>query len=199
MDDERLITLDEVAERMRVSVPTVRRWIKAGKLPATKPGGVYRVRGRAFEEFVEKHTGKAAAPPSPEPEVSEERRFVVRGWKLIFEDLAARYEKVEEKLRAAQVEDFPESVVDINVLASYFFRLLGREAEEVQSADGVIKATEKVRSTQARIERLLEQKFAPLSAAHAAQLDRFRAANAAASLTGGTSTGEDKDERRRAN
>ncbi len=73
MDDERLITLEEVAERMRVSVPTVRRWIKAGKLPATKPSGVYRVRGRAFEEFVEKHTGKAQAPPSS-AETPEERR-----------------------------------------------------------------------------------------------------------------------------
>ncbi len=77
MDDERLITLDEVAERMRVSVPTVRRWIKAGKLTATKPGGVYRVRGRAFEEFVEKHTGKAQAPPSL-AEASEGRRTLAR-------------------------------------------------------------------------------------------------------------------------
>ncbi len=75
MDDERLITLDEVAERMRVSVPTVRRWIKDGKLPATKPGGVYRVRGRAFEEFVEKHTGKAQAPPSS-AETPEGRRIL---------------------------------------------------------------------------------------------------------------------------
>ncbi len=196
MDGERLITLDEVAERMRVSVPTVRRWIKAGKLPATKPSGVYRVRGRAFEEFVEKHTGKAQAPPSPESEVSEERRFVVRGWTLIFEDLAARYEKVEEKLRAAQVEDFPEIVVDIGVLASYNFRLLSREAEEVQSAPGVFQAAEKVRSKQARLERLIEQTFGPLSAAHAAQLDRFRAANAAASLTSGASMQEAEDERR---
>jgi excisionase family DNA binding protein len=73
VDGERLITLDEVAERMRVSVPTVRRWIKAGKLPATKPGGVYRVRGSAFEEFVEKNTGKAQAPPSS-AETPEERR-----------------------------------------------------------------------------------------------------------------------------
>ncbi len=196
MDGERLITLDEVAERMRVSVPTVRRWIKAGKLPATKPSGVYRVRGRAFEEFVEKHTGKAQAPPSPESEVSEERRFVVRGWTLIFEDLAARYEKVEEKLRAAQVEDFPEIVVDIGVLASYNFRLLSREAEEVQSAPGVFQAAEKVRSKQARLERLIEQTFGPLSAAHAAQLDRFRAANAAASLTSDASMQEAEDERR---
>ncbi len=75
METERLITLDEVSELMQVSVPTVRRWIKAGKLPATKPGGVYRVRGRDFEEFVEKHTGKAQALPSP-AEASEGRRFL---------------------------------------------------------------------------------------------------------------------------
>ncbi len=78
MDGERLITLDEVAERMQVSVPTVRRWIKAGKLPATKPGGVYRVRGRDFEEFVEKHTGKAQAPPSSAETPEEWRTLAER-------------------------------------------------------------------------------------------------------------------------
>ncbi len=153
--------------------------------------------GVGVVDLLEPEAGKADAPPSPEPEkVSEERRFVVRGWTLIFEDLAARYEKVEEELRAAQVEEFPENVVDIRVLASYNFRLLGREAEEVQSADGVVQATEKVRSSQARIERLVEQTFGPLSAAHATQLDRFRAANAAASLTSDASMQEAEDQRR---
>ncbi len=158
--------------------------------------------GVGVVDLLEPEAGKADAPPSsPEPEKvsEEERRFVVRGWTLIFEDLAARYEEVEEKLRAAKVEDFPEIVADIDVLASYNFRLLSREAEEVKSAPGVVKATEKIRSTQSRIGRLLNQKFGPLSADHAAQLDRFGAANAAASLTSGASTEKAEDERREAN
>lgn len=72
MENERLITLEEVAERMQVSVPTVRRWIKARKLPATKPSGVYRVRGRDLEEFIE--TGKAPAPSASGRGVGSEEK-----------------------------------------------------------------------------------------------------------------------------
>lgn len=77
MDNEQMLTLPEVAERMQVSIPTVRRWIKTGKLPATKPGGVYRVRGRDLDKFVDRYaTGNLVpAPPSP-AETVEERRLL---------------------------------------------------------------------------------------------------------------------------
>ena len=59
MEEGRLITLEEVADRLQVSIPTVRRWIKGGRLPATKPGGTYRVRAGDLEDFLARHM----APP----------------------------------------------------------------------------------------------------------------------------------------
>jgi excisionase family DNA binding protein len=44
--------LQEAADRLGVSVYTVRRWIKDGKLRAFKPGKEYRVREPDFEEFL---------------------------------------------------------------------------------------------------------------------------------------------------
>ncbi|MDP9479767.1 MAG: helix-turn-helix domain-containing protein [Actinomycetota bacterium] len=200
MKTEERVTLQEAADTLGVSEQTARRWVKSGKLKAYRPGLRYLIPASAIQELLEEEAPKAAAPPSPEPErdPEEERRFLVRGWKLILEDLAARYREVEEKLRIADVEDFPEIVVDIDVLASYNFWLLSREEEEVQSAPGVIRANEKIRSTQTSIGRMLEQKLASLDPAHAAQLERFRAATAAASLSDGARLAEVADERREA-
>lgn len=38
-----LVTVADIAERLHVNRITVRRWIKAGTLPATKVGKEYRV------------------------------------------------------------------------------------------------------------------------------------------------------------
>lgn len=129
-------------------------------------------------------------------EVSEEeRRFLVRGWEVILEDLAARCQEAEKELRAADINSFPDSVVDVAVLAGYNFQLLSREAEEVKSAPGVIGATEKIRKSRERVERMLKQKFGPMSNAHAAQHAIFTKAarDAEASLA---SMEEDRDEGR---
>jgi excisionase family DNA binding protein len=45
IDEERLWTVAEVAEHMRVSNMTVYRLIKAGQLPAIRVGKNYRIRG----------------------------------------------------------------------------------------------------------------------------------------------------------
>jgi excisionase family DNA binding protein len=39
METERMLTVAEVAERLRASVDTVRRWLRSGKLRGVKPGG----------------------------------------------------------------------------------------------------------------------------------------------------------------
>jgi excisionase family DNA binding protein len=62
---EELLSPEEVGERLGVSVYTVRRWIKEGKLRAFRPGKEYRVRLADLEEFFrtrEVHP-KAGAPP----------------------------------------------------------------------------------------------------------------------------------------
>lgn len=51
--EERLFSLEEVAERLGVSERTVRRWIKAGDLPAYKPGREYRIKPDDLDEFLE--------------------------------------------------------------------------------------------------------------------------------------------------
>jgi excisionase family DNA binding protein len=61
------LTVDDVAERLKVNEETVRRWIRAGKLPVLDLGGPragYRIRASDFETFLRSRfgrQGKAAA------------------------------------------------------------------------------------------------------------------------------------------
>jgi excisionase family DNA binding protein len=50
---DRLHTVAEVAEHMRVSNMTVYRLIKAGALPAVRVGKSYRIRERDLEAYLE--------------------------------------------------------------------------------------------------------------------------------------------------
>ncbi|MCZ8080693.1 MAG: helix-turn-helix domain-containing protein [Rhodobacteraceae bacterium] len=49
---ERLLTIPDAAEFLRVSVKTIRRWISGGELPAAKLGLQWRIRRRDLEHFV---------------------------------------------------------------------------------------------------------------------------------------------------
>ena len=46
------LTPQEVSDRLRVSVHTVRRWIKAGSLPAYKVGRVWRIREAELDKWL---------------------------------------------------------------------------------------------------------------------------------------------------
>ncbi|MBV9322816.1 MAG: helix-turn-helix domain-containing protein [Chloroflexi bacterium] len=62
MNDQRLLTVREVAERVRSSPETVRRWIRSGRLRAVRPGGTrlgYRVPESEVQRFI-------ALPTAPE-------------------------------------------------------------------------------------------------------------------------------------
>lgn len=50
------LTLDEVAQRMRVNRQTVYRMAQKGKLPATKFGRAWRFSRSKFDEYLEKNT-----------------------------------------------------------------------------------------------------------------------------------------------
>lgn len=50
---DRLFTVGEVAEHMRVSNMTVYRLIKAGAMPAVRVGKSYRIRRRDLESYLE--------------------------------------------------------------------------------------------------------------------------------------------------
>lgn len=67
-----LLTVSEVAQRVKVTPLTVRRWINAGELPGSKPGGDkagWRIDADDLTAFIDRRrfgasgpeTGKAAA------------------------------------------------------------------------------------------------------------------------------------------
>lgn len=49
-----VLTVEEIAEDLRVSEGTVRRWIRGGKLPAFGLGQ-YRIRRADYEKFLDKY------------------------------------------------------------------------------------------------------------------------------------------------
>jgi excisionase family DNA binding protein len=53
----KFFTIAEVAERLRVSTRTVRRWIKAGDLVAHRFGGVVRIAETDLRAFLALHRG----------------------------------------------------------------------------------------------------------------------------------------------
>lgn len=60
MTDDFLL-LDEVAELARVSVDTVRFWIRAGKLASVRPGRRRMVRYTVLEAFLQRDPRPSAA------------------------------------------------------------------------------------------------------------------------------------------
>lgn len=50
-------TIKEVAEEFKVSVKTVRRWIKAGRLKAIKIDGTIRINEEEFNRLIGKIKG----------------------------------------------------------------------------------------------------------------------------------------------
>jgi excisionase family DNA binding protein len=58
---DKLLTLREVADRLRISLSTVRRFIRQGKLPVVKVGNQHRVEEGALQDFIDKGKGSALA------------------------------------------------------------------------------------------------------------------------------------------
>ena len=55
MQDDKLLSLQEVAQQTGMSEKTIRRWIKSGELPAIELGGRYRIARSDLQEFLSKH------------------------------------------------------------------------------------------------------------------------------------------------
>ena len=48
-----LLTPEEAAERLQVSLSTVKRWLRSGELNGVKPGGrLWRVEEEALQQFI---------------------------------------------------------------------------------------------------------------------------------------------------
>jgi excisionase family DNA binding protein len=78
--DDRLLTVPEVAERLRVHPITVRRHIKAGRLKAVRVGRNIRVRPEDLEEYLRPEIAPGILlpyrwPPTPE-EIKQRRKLM---------------------------------------------------------------------------------------------------------------------------
>ena len=65
MNEQRLLTVREVAERLRSSPETVRRWLRQGKLRGFRPGGTklgYRVPESELQRFLRVAQNEASPP-----------------------------------------------------------------------------------------------------------------------------------------
>lgn len=63
--EERLLTVDEAAERLRITRRTVRDWLWLGKLRGVKAGRSWRIPESAIEEFLQ--TPTPYQPPVIDP------------------------------------------------------------------------------------------------------------------------------------
>ncbi len=60
MTEDRLLTVPEVAERMRSSEETVRRWLRSGRLRGFQPGGTrlgWRITESEMRRFMRELSG----------------------------------------------------------------------------------------------------------------------------------------------
>ena len=67
MTEQRLLTVREVAERLRSSPETVRRWLRQGKLRGFRPGGTklgYRVPEDELHKFIKRSQATQTAASS---------------------------------------------------------------------------------------------------------------------------------------
>jgi excisionase family DNA binding protein len=76
MADE-LLTVPEVAERLRMTAMTIYRWIDDGKLPAIQIGKHYRIRAADVEDILDRSQVRTSrddpwgADPPSRPSVEE--------------------------------------------------------------------------------------------------------------------------------
>jgi excisionase family DNA binding protein len=62
---EEMLTLGEVAKRLKVSVKTIRRWLQDGRLTGFKMGKLWRVKETELESFVERQTQQRKEDEEP--------------------------------------------------------------------------------------------------------------------------------------
>jgi excisionase family DNA binding protein len=109
--EERHVPLSTVAGRLGVSERTVRRWIKAGKLRAYRPGRDYRIPESALREFVEeseispKATRRSSLEQSFNDLLAEERHKEERraAYDIVLE--TARRQREQDRQAAARAEE----------------------------------------------------------------------------------------------
>ncbi|MDI3538798.1 MAG: hypothetical protein PWP12_792 [Bacillota bacterium] len=81
---ERLLTPEEVAERLAVTPRSVRIWLRQGKLKGVKAGRLWRIRERDLEAFLDPTLHALdTAPEDDEPLTEEDERDIAEAEKAI--------------------------------------------------------------------------------------------------------------------
>jgi excisionase family DNA binding protein len=100
------LKIPEVARRLDVSEPTVRRMVKSGKLPSVFIGGAYRISEEDLAEYIEgARVTPGKVPASSQPSfnglLEEDRRATIRdqlaSWRGMHEESAARWARALER------------------------------------------------------------------------------------------------------
>jgi excisionase family DNA binding protein len=60
MNEQQLLTVEQVASEFQLTSQTIRNWIRSGALSAVKIGHVYRVRREDVDEMMRRHQGETA-------------------------------------------------------------------------------------------------------------------------------------------
>lgn len=70
--DTTMLTIDEVHGRLKISVSTIRRLVRAGKLPAYLVGGQLRFKPAEVTAYVDRQRVEVEGLPPPSADMHEE-------------------------------------------------------------------------------------------------------------------------------
>ena len=142
MRKEERVTLQEAAEALGISEQTARRWIKAGKLKARKPGLRYLIPESAIEELLEGVEGPKVLLPFDVLEVN--RRIMAQVGEVTGKELRGALDAEYE----SRFEDFSlEELLEMEDRLMEQYRDLKMESNtpEIGQADpSLLRATARV-------------------------------------------------------
>ncbi|MDK2784542.1 MAG: hypothetical protein PWQ41_1294 [Bacillota bacterium] len=96
---ERLLTPEEVAERLAVTPRSVRIWLRQGKLKGVKAGRLWRIRERDLEAFLDPTLHALdTAPEDDEPLTEGDERDIAEAEKAIAQGKTRPWEQVKRDM-----------------------------------------------------------------------------------------------------
>ena len=133
------LKIPEVARRLDVSEPTVRRMVKSGRLPSVFIGGAYRVSETDLEEFLENakvEPGKVEAPPPErtfDDVLEDERRIAIDygACRTALEDFSDHWQPALSGERQLERQAFQDFKADATSLSRLTRELMGAEMAEL--------------------------------------------------------------------
>ena len=129
------ITLNEAAKRISVNPATVRRWIKAGKIPATLErtdrGETYFINPADLDTI--RGAGPAARTKRPRPPaLSEDLAAIKDAQNAILDQMRANSEAQEQRIRSLEAE-LHDTRAQLSQFQDHILKALPAPAKESRS------------------------------------------------------------------